>query len=94
MARESQADSTTEGGFRWRGRRTTGASDAHGGCRAGGIRGPTSNLTCVRHFGPATLVTKGDPEAWLAAEHRLISMGEWTEPKVRRRRSRRDLRHS
>jgi integrase len=39
----------------------------------------------LRHSGPTTFVTKGDAEAFLAAEHRLISMGEWTEPKARRR---------
>jgi len=39
----------------------------------------------ARHSGPTTFATKGDAEAWLAAEHRLISMGEWTAPKARRR---------
>lgn len=39
----------------------------------------------ARHSGVTAFVTKGDAEAFLAAEHRLISMGEWTEPKARRR---------
>ena len=37
-----------------------------------------------RYSGLTTFATKGDSEAWLAAEHRLISMGEWTAPKARR----------
>lgn len=38
----------------------------------------------ARYSGLTTFATKGDSEAWLAAEHRLISMGEWTAPKARR----------
>ena len=38
----------------------------------------------ARYSGLTTFATKGDSEAWLAAEHRLISMGEWTAPKSAR----------
>src|SRR5664280_170420 len=85
IARESHADSTTEGGFRWRGRLTTGASDTYGGYRASGIRGRISDLTWSGTPGWRRSSPRGDAEAWLAAEHRLISMGEWTDPIARRR---------
>lgn len=38
----------------------------------------------IRHLAPSTFETKQDAESWLAAEHKLISSGEWTAPAVRR----------
>lgn len=39
--------------------------------------------TPVRHAAPHTFDTKGDAEAWLVDERRLISAGTWTPPFVR-----------
>lgn len=36
------------------------------------------------HYAPFTFLTAEDGEAWLAAERRLITAGEWKAPKVRR----------
>ena len=38
----------------------------------------------ARHAAPITYETKGDAEAWLAAERLLIGADEWTPPKFRR----------
>lgn len=35
------------------------------------------------HPGPTTFQTKGDAQAWLAEERRLISQGRWTAPRER-----------
>ncbi|WP_245613984.1 tyrosine-type recombinase/integrase [Knoellia sinensis] len=37
-----------------------------------------------RHKAPHTFVSKGDAEAWLAAERALISSGQWSPPALRR----------
>ncbi len=37
----------------------------------------------VRHPAPTTFQTKGDAEAWLSGEQRLIGAGTWTPPKLR-----------
>lgn len=39
----------------------------------------------LRHTAPWTFITKGDAEAWLTDERRLISSGTWTSPEDRRR---------
>jgi len=36
------------------------------------------------HYAPSTFDTKGDAEAWLTDERRLIAAGTWTPPKLRR----------
>ena len=36
------------------------------------------------HYAPSTFDTKGDAEAWLADERRLIASDNWTPPKLRR----------
>src|ERR1035438_5011767 len=73
----------TDRKVRWLARRTTGVSGMSASFRASGIKvlhrsGPGQILR------PDDLCHKGDSEAWLAAEDRLISMGEWTAPKARR----------
>jgi integrase len=40
----------------------------------------------VRHNAPDTFETKGDGEAWLAAERRLLAADDWQPPGQRRRR--------
>lgn len=37
----------------------------------------------VRHVGPTTFQTKGDAQAWLSEERRLISLRQWSPPKER-----------
>lgn len=37
----------------------------------------------VRHIGPVTFQTKGDAQAWLAEERRLISLQQWSPPRER-----------
>jgi len=37
----------------------------------------------VRHVGPTTFQTKGDAQAWLSEERRLISLRQWSPPKDR-----------
>jgi integrase len=38
----------------------------------------------VLHYAPSTFDTKGDAEAWLTDERRLIAANAWTPPKLRR----------
>jgi integrase len=45
----------------------------------------SGTATAVRHYAPHTFDTQTDARAWLAAERRLISIGEWTSPEARRR---------
>lgn len=44
----------------------------------------TGKPTPVRHTAPRTFDTKGDAEAWLVDERRLISSGTWTPPSIRK----------
>lgn len=37
----------------------------------------------LRHSAPYTFETKGDAEAWLVDERRLLSSGDWAPPKIR-----------
>jgi integrase len=39
----------------------------------------------VRHVGPTTFQTRGDAQAWLSEERRLISLQQWSPPKDRTR---------
>lgn len=48
-----------------------------------GYVGPDMEL----HHAPVTFLRKGDAEAWLNAEHRLMEVGEWTSPEQRDRAS-------
>lgn len=41
----------------------------------------------VRHVGATTFQTKGDAQAWLAEERRLITLGQWTAPQERAMRA-------
>lgn len=41
----------------------------------------------VRHIGPTTFQTKGDAQAWLAEERRLVSLQQWTAPRERAARA-------
>ena len=59
-------------------------NDPHGAVRMSSRGNPTP----VRHNADRTFVTKLDAEAWLAAEFRLISAGDWTPPADRRRAKR------
>lgn len=49
----------------------------------------TSNGEPVRHAAPWTFDTRGDAEAWLADERRLVQSGEWTPPTDRQAAKRR-----
>lgn len=44
-------------------------------------------LDMVRYTGPLTFQTKGDAEAWLAQERRLMTTGHWVSPPERARRA-------
>lgn len=43
----------------------------------------TGSGTRLRHTAPHTFVTRGDAEAWLVDERRLLSNGTWTAPAMR-----------
>ncbi|MGH3976488.1 MAG: tyrosine-type recombinase/integrase [Pseudonocardiaceae bacterium] len=47
--------------------------------------------TPVRHYAPHVFVTKGDAEAWLTDERRLISRGAWAPPTERTAKRKADL---
>ncbi|WP_460793324.1 tyrosine-type recombinase/integrase [Nocardioides pacificus] len=50
--------------------------------------GRVSNAgTRLRHNAPYTFVTRGDAEAWLVDERRLLSAGTWTPPAIRHARA-------
>lgn len=55
-------------------------SDPHGATRLS----RTGKSTPVRHIAPTTFDTRGDAEAWLVDERRLISAGAWTPPAARK----------
>lgn len=44
----------------------------------------SGNPTPVRHYADQTFETRGDAEAWLVDERRLISAGIWTSPEARK----------
>jgi integrase len=54
--------------------------DPHGATRISRTGKPTP----VRHTAPHTFDTRGDAEAWLVDERRLISSGAWTPPAARK----------
>lgn len=54
--------------------------DPHGATRISRTGKPTP----VRHTAPHTFDTRGDAEAWLVDERRLISSGSWTSPAMRK----------
>jgi integrase len=51
--------------------------------RSGRYRARYTGPDTVLHNAPHTFETRGDAEAWLVDERRLISSGRWTSPKVR-----------
>lgn len=55
-------------------------ADPHGGTRTSRTGKPTP----IRHTAPRTFDTRGDAEAWLVDERRLISSGAWTPPAARK----------
>lgn len=55
-------------------------ADPHGTTRTS----KTGKSTPVRHNAPHTFDSRGDAEAWLVDERRLISAGTWTPPAIRK----------
>src|SRR5690242_6904904 len=59
---------------------------------SGRFRARYTGPDTIRHAAPFTFETRGDAEAWLVAERRLVTSGdEWIPPKVRSVRSSRHL---